>query len=82
MQRDNRPAKKLIQSFKWLSHEKRYDIWQDTRLAMRDHQIKYQENNETIIAKIAIEVNARLSELCISEKGQEACIERYTYHLK
>ena len=49
---------------------------------MREHQVKYQDNNHAIIAKIAIEVTARLTELCISEKGQEACIERYTYHLK
>lgn len=30
----NRPAKKLIQSLKWLSFEKRYEIWSDSRLMM------------------------------------------------
>lgn len=35
--RVNRPAKKLIQTFKWLSHEKRYEIWREARIMMNNY---------------------------------------------
>lgn len=79
----NRPAKKLIQSLKWLSYEKRYEIWSEARLMMHDYQKSYLDKRFNLMFVVANEVKRKLAEIgIIDEKGITACTERYVFHLK
>lgn len=52
----NRPAKKLIQSLKWLPFEKRYEIWGESRIKMHSYLEKHKEEKYKICYDVTVEI--------------------------